>query len=91
MVILRLYASFSILQKRRIKLNYVGINPPFGEILRVGQNPRQKINNISKPQRITVAVLNYISLSERLFFRILFRVLQRCWAAFWKYPKNPLI
>ncbi len=45
--------------------------------MRVGQNPAKNIKTVIKPQRITVAVLNYIP-NQQGYFAESFAVLQRC-------------
>ena len=45
--------------------------------MRVGQNPAKQMNTITKPHRVTVAVLNYIPY-QKGYFSESFLVLQRC-------------
>lgn len=56
--------------------------------MRVGQNPAKQINNISKPQRITVAVLNYIPY-QKGYFSESFSVLQRCLGSILENTQQP--
>jgi len=56
--------------------------------MRVGQNPAKQINNISKPQRITVAVLNYIPY-QKGYFSESFSVLQRCLGSILENTQKP--
>jgi hypothetical protein len=34
--------------------------------MRIGQNPAKFVNNVAKPARVTVAILNYIRLSAAI-------------------------
>jgi len=56
--------------------------------MRVGQNPAKNINNIPKPQRITIAVLSYIPFLSG-FYRESLDVLKLCLQSIWDNTDLP--
>jgi glycosyltransferase involved in cell wall biosynthesis len=56
--------------------------------MRQGQNPAKKINTVSKPERITVAVLNYIPFLSGFYANML-EVLQACLGSIWSNTDLP--
>jgi len=56
--------------------------------MRVGQNPAKQIKTLPQPQRVTVAVLNYIPYQEG-YFSESFAVLQRCLGSILANTKLP--
>jgi glycosyltransferase involved in cell wall biosynthesis len=56
--------------------------------MRVGQNPAKQINTVAKPQRITIAVLNYIPYQQG-YFAESFPVLQRCLDSIFENTEQP--
>ncbi len=56
--------------------------------MRVGQNPAKNIKNVVKPQRITIAVLNYIP-NQQGYFADSFAVLQRCLESLIAHTEQP--
>ena len=56
--------------------------------MRVGQNPAKKIKKVIKPQRITIAVLNYIP-NQQGYFAESFEVLKRCLGSIVENTKLP--
>jgi glycosyltransferase involved in cell wall biosynthesis len=56
--------------------------------MRQGQNPVKKINSVAKPQRITVAILNYIPLLSG-YYANLMQVLQNCLGSIWANTDLP--
>lgn len=55
---------------------------------RIGQNPAKNINSVAKPERITVAVLNYIPFLSG-FYADLLEVLQVCLQSIWDNTDLP--
>ena len=56
--------------------------------MRQGQNPVKKINTVAKPQRITVAILNYIPMLSGFYANML-KVLQACLGSIWANTDLP--
>ncbi len=56
--------------------------------MRQGQNPVKKINTVAKPQRITVAILNYIPMLSG-YYANLMQVLQNCLGSVWTNTDLP--
>jgi glycosyltransferase involved in cell wall biosynthesis len=56
--------------------------------MRVGQNPAKAINEVAKPQRITVAVLNYIPFISGYYADVL-NVLDACLNSIWTNTDLP--
>ena len=56
--------------------------------MRQGQNPVKKINTVAKPQRITVAILNYIPMMSGYYANLL-PVLQKCLGSLWANTDLP--
>jgi len=56
--------------------------------MRQGQNPVKKINTVAKPQRITVAVLNYIPMLSGYYANLL-KVLEKCLGSIWANADLP--
>ena len=56
--------------------------------MRQGQNPVKKINTVAKPQRITVAILNYIPMMSGYYANLL-QVLQKCLGSIWANTDLP--
>lgn len=56
--------------------------------MRVGQNPAKQMKTLPQPQRVTVAVLNYIPYQEG-YFSESFAVLQRCLCSILANTKQP--
>ncbi len=56
--------------------------------MRVGQNPAKQIKTVAKPQRITIAVLNYIP-NQQGYFAESFAVLQRCVGSIFENTEQP--
>ena len=56
--------------------------------MRVGQNPAKQIKTVAKPQRITIAVLNYIP-NQHGYFTESFAVLQRCLGSIFENTEQP--
>lgn len=56
--------------------------------MRQGQNPVKKINTVAKPERITVAVLNYIPMISGFYANML-KVLQSCLGSIWSNTDLP--
>lgn len=56
--------------------------------MRQGQNPAKKINIVAKPERITVAILNYIPMLSGFYANML-KVLQSCLGSIWANTDLP--
>ncbi len=56
--------------------------------MRQGQNPVKKINTVAKPERITVAILNYIPMLSGYYANLL-KVLQACLGSIWANTDLP--
>jgi glycosyltransferase involved in cell wall biosynthesis len=56
--------------------------------MRQGQNPAKKISTVTKPERITVAVLNYIPFLSG-FYANMMEVLQACLGSIWANSDLP--
>ena len=56
--------------------------------MRQGQNPVKKINTVAKPERITVAILNYIPMLSGYYANML-KVLQSCLGSIWANTDLP--
>lgn len=56
--------------------------------MRQGQNPVKKINTVAKPERITVAILNYIPFLSGYYANML-KVLQSCLGSIWANTDLP--
>lgn len=56
--------------------------------MRIGQNPAKQLNEVAKPQRITVAVLNYIPFLSG-FYSEMFEVLKTCLESIWDNTDLP--
>lgn len=56
--------------------------------MRQGQNPVKKINTVAKPERITVAILNYIPMLSGYYANLL-KVLQSCLGSIWANTDLP--
>jgi len=56
--------------------------------MRVGQNPAKQIKTVAKPQRITIAVLNYIP-NQYGYFAESLAVLQRCVGSIFENTEQP--
>ncbi|MCX6055496.1 MAG: glycosyltransferase family A protein [Chloroflexi bacterium] len=56
--------------------------------MRQGQNPAKKVSTVAKPERITVAVLNYIPFLSG-FYAHMMEVLQACLGSIWENTDLP--
>lgn len=56
--------------------------------MRQGQNPVKKINTVAKPERITVAILNYIPMLSGFYANML-EVLKACLGSIWANTDLP--
>ncbi|MBA4375090.1 MAG: hypothetical protein C0401_02815 [Anaerolinea sp.] len=56
--------------------------------MRQGQNPAKKINTVTKPERITVAILNYIPFLSG-FYANMMEVLKACLGSIWANTDTP--
>lgn len=56
--------------------------------MRAGQNPQKFVKDVAKPQRITVAVLNYIPFLSG-FYADMLEVLQTCLGSIWAHSDLP--
>lgn len=56
--------------------------------MRAGQNPAKSIKEVAKPQRITVAVLNYIPFFSG-YYADVFNVLKTCLSSIWENTDLP--
>lgn len=56
--------------------------------MRQGQNPVKKITTVAKPQRITVAILNYIPMLSGFYANML-EVLKACLGSIWANTDLP--
>lgn len=56
--------------------------------MRIGQNPAKQIKEVAKPQRVTVAVLNYIPFLSG-FYADMLEVLKACLQSIWDHSDMP--
>lgn len=56
--------------------------------MRKGQNPAKFVNQVAKPERITVAILNYIPFLSGFYAQTL-DVLKTCLGSIWAHTDMP--